>query len=125
MVQRGDTLWSISSRYLHNPWEWKELWHVNPKIKNPNRLYPGAVLVLDYYENKPSLKVLSNGTVKLSPNARPLPWDEAVPAIPLSDIKAFLNESLVLDVDVLSRAPYIVAFVGELMMGGQGDDAYR
>lgn len=124
IVQYGDTLWSIAGHYLHNPWEWKELWHANPKIKNPNRLYPGAVLVLAYIGKKPYIKVLSNGTIKLSPNVRPLPLDEAVPAIPLSDIKPFLNESLILDQDVLNWAPYIVAFVGEHMIGGQGDEAY-
>ena len=124
VVQPGDSLWSIASRYLHNPWEWKELWHVNPNIKDPNRLYPGAVLVLAYYEKKPYIKVLSNGTIKLSPNIRPIPLEEAVPPIPLSEIKPFLNESLILDQDVLGRAPYIVALVGEHMMGGQGVEAY-
>ncbi|KTD13674.1 LysM domain-containing protein [Legionella gratiana] len=124
VVQHGDTLWTIANRYLHNPWEWKELWHANPKIRNPNRLYPGAVLILADEGNKQYINVLSNGTVKLSPNVRPMPLDEAVPAIPLSDIKPFLNESLILDQDVLNWAPYIVAFVGEHMMGGQGDEAY-
>lgn len=124
VVQPGDTLWNIASRYLNNPWEWKALWHANPKIKNPNRLYPGAVLVLAYSKDKPYIKVLSNGTIKLSPNVRPLPLDEAIPAIPLTDIKPFLNESLVLDQDVVSRAPYIVALIGERMIGGQGDEAY-
>ena len=124
IVQPGDSLWSISCHYLHNPWEWKELWHANPKIKNPNRLYPGAVLILANYENKPYIRVLSNGTVKLSPNARPLPLEDPIPAIPLNEIKPFLNESLILDQDVVSLAPYIVAFVGEHMLGGQGDEAY-
>jgi hypothetical protein len=124
VVQQGDTLWSIASQYLKNPWEWKALWHANLQIKNPNRLYPGAILVLDYYQSKPYLKVLSNGTVKLSPNMRATAMDEAVPPIPLGDIKPFLNESLILDEDVLSRAPYIVALMGEHMLGGQGDEVY-
>ncbi|STY28467.1 signal peptide protein, LysM domain protein [Legionella wadsworthii] len=124
VVQPGDTLWSIASQYLHNPWEWKELWHANPKIKNPNRLYPGAVLILAYAQNNPFIKVLSNGTIKLSPNVRPLPLDDPIPAIPLNDIKPFLNESLILDQDAVSLAPYIVSLVGEHMLGGQGDKAY-
>src|SRR3989338_6653180 len=69
VVQRGDTLWTIASRYLKRPWEWKSLWHANPQIQNPNRLYPGAVLVLRFANNQPYLHVLSNGTVKLSPFA--------------------------------------------------------
>ncbi|HAT1596736.1 TPA: LysM peptidoglycan-binding domain-containing protein [Legionella pneumophila] len=124
VVQPGDTLWSISSRYLNNPWEWKALWRANPQIQNPDRLYPGAVLALEYYQNIPYLRVLSNGTIKLSPNIRVTPQEDAVPPIPLGDIKPFLDESLILDVNVLSRAPYVVALMSERMLGGQGDEIY-
>lgn len=124
VVQRGDSLWSISNRYLKNPWEWKTLWRANPHIKNPKRLYPGAILVLSSYHNAPFLRVLSNGTIKLSPHARPTDLEEAVPPIPLGDIRPFLNESLVLDEDVLSHAPYVVAFVGEHMLADQGVEVY-
>ncbi|HHF7375244.1 LysM peptidoglycan-binding domain-containing protein [Legionella bozemanae] len=124
VVQHGDTLWSIAGRYLDNPWEWKELWLANPKIKNPNRLYPGAVLALAYSGNRPYIKVLSNGTIKLSPNVRPLSLDDPIPAILLNEIKPFLNESLILDQDVINRAPYIVSLIGERMLAGQGDKAY-
>lgn len=124
VVQVGDSLWSIASRYLNNPWEWRELWHANPHIKNPNKLYPGAVLILSYSQTKPYLRVLSNGTIKLSPNMRPIENEEAVPPIPLGDIKPFLDQSLVLDENILTRAPYVIALVGERMLGGQGDEVY-
>jgi hypothetical protein len=124
VIQKGDSLWSISSRYLKNPWEWKALWRANPNIKNPNHLYPGAVLVLDHYQNTPYLRVLSNGTIKLSPTTRPTPLEEVVPPISLGDIKPFLDKSLILDEDILIRAPYVVAYVGEHMVGGQGDEVY-
>lgn len=123
-VQPGDTLWSIASRYLQYPWEWKALWSANPKIKNPNRLFPGAVLALAYHRKNPYLKVLSNGTVKLSPYVHTQPYEEPIPAIPLMDIKPFFNASLVLDKDSLSHAPFVVAFSGERMLGGQGDALY-
>lgn len=124
VIKSGDTLWNIAAQYLEKPWEWPSLWHANPKIKNPNRLYPGDVLVLVHSKNKHYIKVLANRVIKLSPNVRATPLAEAVPAIPLTDLKPFLNESLVLDIDGLSRAPYVVAFVGEHMMGGQGNEAY-
>ncbi|KTD46827.1 LysM domain-containing protein [Legionella rubrilucens] len=124
VVQPGDTLWSIATTYLNRPWEWKALWHANPTIKNPNRLYPGAVLELNFYHRHPYLKVLSNGTIKLSPHMRPMPSDAAIPPIPLMDIKPFLNASLVMDKNLLAQAPYIVAFTGEHMLGGQGDEVY-
>jgi hypothetical protein len=124
IVKRGDTLWLIANRYLKNPWEWKVLWRANPHIKNPNRLYPGAIIVLSYYHKKPYLKVISNGTIKLSPTIRPTPLEEAIPLIPLGDIKPYLNESLILDEDILNRAPYVVALMGEHMLGGQGNEVY-
>lgn len=123
-VQPGDTLWSIASQYLHRPWEWKALWHANPRIKNPNLLYPGAVLELNFYHSQPYIRVLSNGTIKLSPHVRPMPSDAAIPPIPLMEVKPFLNASLVMDKNLLQQAPYIVAFTGEHMLGGQGDEVY-
>jgi hypothetical protein len=109
---------------LRNPWEWQALWRANPNIKNPNHLYPGAILVLDYYKSTPYIKVLSNGTIKLSPNIRTSNYQEPIPPVQLGDIKAFLNESLILDEDILDRAPYVVGFMGEHMLGGQGDEVY-
>lgn len=123
-VQPGDTLWGIASQYLNNPWEWKTLWHANPQIKNPGHLYPGAVLELHYHQKNPYLRILSNGTIKLSPYMRPTNIENAIPAIPLMDIKPFLNASLVMDSNLLDNAPYIVSYVGQHMLGGQGDEVY-
>ena len=123
-VQSGDSLWTIANRYLTHPWEWKSLWHANPQIKNPDRLYPGAIIELRYHQQSPYLTVLSNGTIKLSPHVRPMPLQEAIPSIPLSDIKPFLNGSLILDRDSLTDAPFVIAFMTEHMLGGQGDEVY-
>jgi LysM repeat protein len=124
VVQSGDSIWGIANRYLAKPWEWKALWHANPQIKNPSRLYPGAVIVLSQRGNRPYLRVLSNGTIKLSPHVRPMPADDAIPPIPLMDIKPFLNGSLILDKNSLLHAPFIIAFMNEHMLGGQGDEVY-
>lgn len=124
IVEPGDTLWSIANQYLEHPWEWKSLWNANPKIKNPNRLYPGAVIELRYVNQHPYLRVLSNGTVKLSPYSREEPLEEPIPPIPLTDILPFLDGSLVLDRDTLTDAPYILAFTTEHLLGGQGDEVY-
>ncbi|MCX7116899.1 MAG: LysM peptidoglycan-binding domain-containing protein [Legionellales bacterium] len=124
VVQPGDTLWEIAQRYLVQPWDWKALWHANPHIKNPNQLYAGAVLELRYHHQQPYLKVVSNGTVKLSPFVRTTPLEEPIPPIPLNDLKPFLNKSLIIDKNSLAKAPYVIAFTTEHLLGGQGDEVY-
>lgn len=124
VVKHGDNLWTIANHYLTQPWEWQTLWRANANRHNPKHLYAGDTLVLDYFQNEPYIKVLPNGTVKLSPNIRSNSLGNAIPAIALNEIMPFLNESLILDEDVLSKAPYVVAFVGEHLMGSQGDGVY-
>ncbi|HEY0095978.1 MAG TPA: LysM peptidoglycan-binding domain-containing protein, partial [Archangium sp.] len=40
-VERGDTLWDLSSKYLGTPWYWPKVWSFNPQIANPHWIYPG------------------------------------------------------------------------------------
>ena len=40
IVVKGDTLWHITERYIHNPYRYPELARLN-KIKNPDLIYPG------------------------------------------------------------------------------------
>jgi LysM repeat protein len=45
-IKSGDTLWSISSQHLSDPFNWPKLWNVNPTVANPDLIYPGNVLML-------------------------------------------------------------------------------
>lgn len=56
-VVRGDTLWGISARFLRDPWQWQEVWRINPDIQNPHRIYPGDVVFLTIQDGQPVLQV--------------------------------------------------------------------
>jgi LysM repeat protein len=43
-IQRGDTLWDLSQKFLANPWYWPKIWSLNPSIENPHWIYPGQTL---------------------------------------------------------------------------------
>jgi len=40
-IQKGDTLWDLSQRFLDTPWQWPDVWSENNQIANPHRIYPG------------------------------------------------------------------------------------
>ncbi len=41
-VQKGDTLWDLSRRFLDDPYTWPKVWAENPSIANPHFIYPGS-----------------------------------------------------------------------------------
>ena len=124
VVKTGDTLWGISDQFLENPWLWPQLWQRNPQINNPHLIFPGDVLALHYVNGRPVLSLEHGGIVKLSPKIRTAPLRHAIPPIPLSEIKPFLTASLILDKDELINAPYIVAYAGEHIVGGENQKMY-
>ena len=46
VVQKGDTLWSLCSKYFADPWRWPRLWAANPLVTNPHWIFPGDVIRL-------------------------------------------------------------------------------
>ena len=48
-VKKGDCLWKIAGKVYGNPFKWGRIYRANKsKIKNPNRIYPGQVLVIPW-----------------------------------------------------------------------------
>lgn len=124
-VVKGDTLWDISAKFLEQPWQWPEIWQVNPQIKNPHLIYPGDKLSLSYINGRPVLTLTRGSTAyKMSPEAREIKLEEAISTIPRSAIAAFLSKPLVVGEDTLNNAPYIVASPDERLILGAGDLAY-
>lgn len=44
VIQPGDTLWDISSKFFGNPDNWPRLWSINEQITNPHWIYPGNII---------------------------------------------------------------------------------
>ncbi len=125
VVRPGDTLWDISARFLRDPWRWKEVWRANPGVEDPNLIYPGDVIELRMANGRPVLtRRAGPREVKLTPRVRRETLTRAIPEIPLDAIRQFLSRPRVLPKSELERAPYLVAFVEEHIVGGAGDPIY-
>lgn len=126
VVQKGDTLWGISSRFLSEPWRWPELWKMNQEqLKNPHLIYPGDAIVLDRSGDQAKLQLVQLDTVKLQPQVRVerSPRD-ALPSIQPSVIEPFLSKPLVVSADELNGAARIVATAESRVTLGAGDRAF-
>ena len=131
VVVKGDTLWDISGRFLKDPWRWPQIWNLNrDQVKNPHRIYPGDMIVLDRSGKEPRLSLVKADeggmqTVKLSPGVRATDiGDEAIPAIPIRVIHPFLSQPRVVPLGALDDAPYILGSNAERVVLGAGDDAF-
>ncbi|NKN32059.1 LysM peptidoglycan-binding domain-containing protein [Marichromatium bheemlicum] len=136
VVRAGDTLWEIAGRFLRDPWRWHALWRANPEIVDPDLIYPGDQLELVEIDGRPQLQLTRGGgartvghqdgmrVVKLSPQARSISLEDAVPMIPVASIAPFLTQPLVADSNQVEHAPYVVGFPDEHIVVGTFDAIY-
>jgi hypothetical protein len=130
VVQKGDTLWDITGKFLKEPWLWPQVWEANPQIENPHLIYPGDVVSLQYQDGRPILAVSrgrgdkSGRYVRLSPTVRSYEKEEAIPSIPIDAIKQFLTRPLVVNDDEMNDWPYVVSSYDEHLIAGTGNKIY-
>ncbi|MCP4076237.1 MAG: LysM peptidoglycan-binding domain-containing protein [Gammaproteobacteria bacterium] len=119
IVQKGDTLWDISSNFLRDPWFWPEIWYKNPQVSNPHLIYPGDELAIIYVGGQKRIQVIQRGEtgqavskglkiVKLSPRIRSQSIDASIPSIPMESIRQLLEKPLIISEEDLANSAYVL-----------------
>ncbi len=139
IVQKGDTLWDISSVFLRDPWHWPEIWFKNPQVENPHLIYPGDVLAIIYVGGVKRVQIVRRGedgqilstggssgmqVVKLSPRVRTQSIDASIPSIPIDNIRHLLSRPLVIDKEELDGSAYILSSVDSHLINSINDRLY-
>lgn len=122
-VRKGDTLWSISARFLQRPWLWPEVWQANPQVRNPHLIYPGDVLNLTYVNGQPRLGVAGQAG-GAEPHVRAEAVDDAIKPVPLSAIEDFLKKPRLVGEDEFKHAPHVVGIEDHHIAGATGQLIY-
>jgi hypothetical protein len=130
-VRSGDTLWSLAGRYLADPWSWPELWRAGAGIDNPNRIYPGDILILGRdADGRPQLTREmaepgpEGGTVRLSPSIRTTALQPSLPLLPPALTADFMGHPTLLTANHLDELPYVLGFEHERLAGALGNLLY-
>lgn len=124
VVQKGDTLWDIASRFLADPWLWPEIWLVNSFIKNPHLIYPGDIVSLEWIDGRPRLSIDRGGVTRLSPRVRSTPIEQALPTLPMDAIRNFLKSARFIDEEAFQAAPYVLTPADGHLMAAEGMDVF-
>lgn len=123
VVVPGDTLWGISSKFLKDPFRWPDIWRMNAEqVKNPHRIYPGQVVILDRSGAEPQLRL--GKLVKLEPQVRVTLEPKEIPAIPPQAIEPFLSQPLVIENGGFENAARVVATQESRVLSGNGNLIY-
>lgn len=130
VVERGDTLWDISARFLEDPLLWPRVWRVNPQIDNPDLIYPGDAVYLDYENGQPVLRVSRGNAdgelpvIRLSPRVRREPLTGGIGEIALDEIASRLSDNRIVDEAELEDAGYLLGTRSGALLSGSGDIVY-
>ena len=63
IIEKGDTLWDLAKRFLHNAYLWPQIWDANRYIKDAHWIYPGDPVII------PSVALVSERATEAKPVA--------------------------------------------------------
>lgn len=132
VVQDGDTLWDISSKFLGNAYYWPRLWSINEQITNPHWIYPGNRIrfTLGTLLEPPEVGLEGNtgrdGYTVSSLNysdvdsacGPDIRFTQALPTATYQSLGFLASDE---DVDILGHVPHARSYASEL---GEGDLLY-
>ncbi len=125
VVQEGDTLWDIASRFLTRPWQWPAIWQANPQIPNPHLIFPGDVISLEFVGGQARLTMNRDDSIRrLSPEVRRDDITGPISTIPFDAIEPFLRNPRIVSKDELDALPYVIANYDQRVFAGPGDRTY-
>lgn len=120
-IQKGDTLWGISQRFITDPLYWPNLWANNPFIRNPHLIYPGQKVAIydgrlellpEYQQHDAVVTAIEQPQEEL-----PVP-QEVLTFKAYGDINSFVST------EALENAGRIVDTVDNRIMMTQGDEVF-
>ncbi len=129
IVVPGDTLWGISGKFLKQPWRWPEIWQMNKaEVKNPHRIYPGDIIILDMSTGTPRLKIGKAVGKPFNEKTQPKVYSDAIqqiiPSIPSNVIEPFISQPLIIEPGEAESPIRIVATQEDRVFLGNGDVAF-
>ncbi len=116
-VKKGDTLWDIAGRFIGKPWQWPQIWHKNPQIKNPDLIYPNDIIGLIKQGSQTKLGIISRAHKKET-NTRPI---QAVPDKALSRQIASYH---FFTPEQINASAYILSTTDKRLLMSTGDTIY-
>jgi hypothetical protein len=120
VVQKGDTLWSLCSKYYGDPWRWPRLWAANPSVTNPHWIFPGDVIRLGISGGEPSVPFAGGEKAATDP-ARTFS-SERLAALASSAV--VLREIGFIEANDLAQAATVTGSREEKVLLAAGDQAY-
>jgi hypothetical protein len=126
VVQEGDTIRRIASRFLSDPSDWSDFWQPTPFLDDDDDIRPGDVVRVEFINGRARLVALRGDlrVERLEPQMRVVGVTSEIPAIALEDIQSSFTTNRIVPAESFQAAAHIVSPLGSKLVIGQGDEFY-